>query len=390
MRSPRHLIGCSLLATLGFLGGCGSSEPASQAAPPPLEVGVMTVGAQELALQVELPGRTSASLIAEVRPQISGVVRERLFEEGATVKAGQPLYQIDPDSYQATVASAEAALARAEAAATTARLRAERLSTLVERHLVSRQDLDDAEAVERQSAAAVAEQHALLQSARIDLRRTRIVAPISGRIGKSEVTVGALVTANQQQAMATVQQLDPMFVDITRSSQELLQLREQLESGHLQRVEGNAALVTLVLEDGSNYALQGRLAFADVTIDPGTASVTLRALFPNPQQQLLPGMYVRALLPEGERRNAILLPQAVVQRDHSGAASVFVVDDGNTVAVRPIGVGRSVAGNWLVETGLQPGERVITDGLQKLRAGAQVRPVVRDATSTTAIDGAMH
>lgn len=392
MRPPRYLVRCLLVATFGLLAGCGNSDhsAATAAATPVLEVGAVTVTTRKLALQVELPGRTAASLVAEVRPQINGIVRERLFQEGAAVKAGQPLYQIDPDSYEASVASAEAALARAEAAATTAKLRAERLSALVDRHLVSRQDLDDAEAEQRQSVAAVAEQRALLRSARIDLRRTRIVAPISGRIGRSDVTAGALVAANQQQPLAKVQQLDPMFVDITRSSQELLRLREQVESGRLQRTSDGAAMVTLVLEDGSHYEHQGKLAFTDVSIDPGTASVILRAVFPNPDQQLLPGMFVRAILPEGERHDAILLPQSMVQRDHAGAATVFVVGNDGTAELRSVGVSSSYEGNWLIESGLQAGERVIADNLQKIRPGTRVHATVRDARTSAAADGASN
>ncbi|MCP5320894.1 MAG: efflux RND transporter periplasmic adaptor subunit [Pseudomonadales bacterium] len=390
MYPSRRLVRCSLIAALGLLGGCGDPGPATQPAMPPLEVGTITVSTRELTLQAELPGRTIASLVAEVRPQINGIVRERLFEEGVTVKAGQPLYQIDPDSYEAAVASAEAALIRAEAAATTAKLRAERLAALAGRQLVSRQDLDDAEAAQRQSGAAVAEQRAQLQGARIDLRRTRIAAPITGRIGRSEMTAGALVSAGQAQALATVQQLDPMFVDIPRSSQELLQLREQLASGRLQRATDDSARVTLLLEDGSRYELPGKLAFTDVTIDPGTASVMLRAVFPNPEQRLLPGMYVRAVLSEGERHDAIVLPQSVVQRDHTGAASVFVVGSDRTATVRAVTIGRSIDGNWLIESGLQPGERVIADNLQKIRAGSRVNAVVRAEASSAATTGAAH
>lgn len=391
MRPNQWLTGCLLTAALGLLGGCDrSGAPAGTTPPPPPEVGVIVVKPQEVALHVELPGRTSASLVAEVRPQVTGIVRDRLFDEGMTVSAGQPLYQIDPDTYEAAVASAEATLARAEAAATTAKLRAERVTALVERKLASQQDLDDTEAAQRQTIAEVAQQRALLQSARIDLRRTRITAPISGRIGKSDVTAGALVTSGQERALATVQQLDPMFVDITRSSQELLQLREELDSGRLQRAGDNAAEVTLVLEDGSRYTLPGRLAFSDVTIDPGTASVTLRAVFPNPGQLLLPGMYVRAVLADGERRNAILVPQAAVLRNSNGSASVMIVDSEQTVILRPVDVSRSIGSQWLVESGLEPGEHVIVDGLQKARPGSRVVAVIRNADQTALASGAAN
>lgn len=388
MHPIRCLARCSLIAALGLLGGCDRDAPAAPPAAPPPEVGFITVAAQEVALQVELPGRTAASLVSEVRPQVNGIVRERLFEEGASVKAGQPLYRIDPDSYEAAVASAEAALARAEAAATTAKLRAERVTALAARQLASRQDVDDVDAARRQAVAEVAEQRAQVQSARIDLRRTRIVAPIAGRIGRSEVTAGALVASGQAQALAIVQQLDPMFVDIPRSSQELLQLRAELDNGRLQRGGDSAAEVRLQLEDGSSYALPGRLAFSDVTIDPGTASVRLRAVFPNPEQRLLPGMYVRAVLAEGARRDAILVPQGALQRNPDGSATVMVVGADDTVAVRPVTAGRSIDGHWLIESGLHAGERVVVDGLQKARPGTPVVAVSRDGAHATLADGA--
>jgi len=370
----RSLRRTAALFTLVLLGGCGNGGAEAPVAPPPPEVGVLTVKPQDLQLSVELPGRTSAYLVAEVRPQVSGIIRERLFTEGAEVAAGAPLYVIDPDTYQAEVATAEAALAKAEAAANTARLRARRFRDLVARHAVSQQDADDAIAVEQQAAAEVAERRALLARARIDLQRTRITSPIRGRIGKSDVTPGALVTADQAQALATVQQLDPMYVDITRSSQDLLRLRDDMQGGRLQGTSEDAALVTLVLEDGSTYAHQGRLAFSDVTIDPGTASVTLRAVFPNPEQRLLPGMYVRAMLAEGVRADAILLPQQALLRDAQGNASALVLDENDTATLRPLQVGRSVGGNWLVDSGLQPGDVVVLDGLQKVQPGSRVVP----------------
>lgn len=364
----------ALLTALVLLGGCDEGGSGAPVAPPPPEVGVLTVAPQELQLSVELPGRTSAYLVAEVRPQVSGIIRERLFTEGAEVAAGAPLYVIDPDTYRAEVNTAEAALAKAEAAANTARLRAKRFRDLVARLAVSQQDADDAIAMEQQAAAEVAQRRALLARARIDLQRTRITSPIRGRIGKSDVTPGALVTADQAAALATVQQLDPMYVDITRSSQDLMRLRNDMQHGHLQGPGANAAVVTLVLEDGSIYPHQGRLAFSDVTIDPGTASVTLRAVFPNPEQRLLPGMYVRAMLAEGVRSGAILLPQQALIRDAQGNAAALVLDGNDTAALRPLQVGRSVGGNWLVESGLQPGEVVVIDGLQKVQPGSRVVP----------------
>ncbi len=367
----------TILTALVLLAGCGNDGARTPAAPPPPEVGVLTIEPRELQLNVELPGRTSAYLVAEVRPQVSGIIRERRFTEGAEVVRGAPLYVIDPDTYQAEVATAEAALAKAEAAANTARLRAERFRALVARHAVSQQDADDANATEQQAVAEVAQQRAQLARARIDLQRTRITAPISGRIGKSDVTPGALVTADQARALATVQQLDPMYVDITRSSQDLLRLRDDMQAGRLQGAESDAAMVTLVLEDGSTYPHPGRLAFSDVTIDPTTASVTLRAVFPNPEQRLLPGMYVRAMLAEGVRAEAILLPQQALIRDAQGNASALVLDENATATLRPLQVGRSVDGNWLVESGLRRGEVVVLDGLQKVQPGTRVVPVAR-------------
>ena len=376
----------AVLSALILLAGCGDRGAVAPAAPPPPEVGVVTVQAQDLPLSVELPGRTSAYLVADVRPQVSGIIRERLFTEGADVKAGEALYLIDPDSYEVEVESAEAALAKAEAAASIARLRAKRFRDLVGRKAVSQQDADEAEAGEQQAGAEVAERRAALSRARIDLRRTRVSSPISGRIGKSAVTPGALVTADQPQALATVQQLDPMYVDITRSSQDLLRLRRDMRGGRLRGADGEALIVTLLPEDGNNYPQQGKLAFSDVTIDPTTDSVTLRAVFPNPEHRLLPGMYLRAILAEGMRSDAILLPQQAVIRDAQGNASALVVDANGTATPRPLQLGRSVGPNWLIESGLQPGEKVIRDGLQKVRPGSRVTPVERardDATPSS-------
>ncbi|MBP6381401.1 MAG: efflux RND transporter periplasmic adaptor subunit [Pseudomonadales bacterium] len=370
-------VATAVLSAVMLLAGCGNAGPETPVAPPPPEVGVLTVEAQELQLSVELPGRTSAYLVADVRPQVSGIIRQRLFTEGADVAAGEPLYLIDPDSYEVAVASAEAALAKAQAAAYTARLRSKRFRDLLARQAISRQDADDAFAGEQQADAEVADRRAQLARARIDLRRTRVSSPISGRIGKSDFTPGALVTADQPQAMATVQQLDPMYVDITRSSQDLLRLRDDMESGRLRGAADAAVPVTLLLEDGSTYPHQGKLAFSDVTIDPTTASVTLRAVFPNPRQRLLPGMYVRAMLAEGVRGDAILLPQEAVLRDPQGNASALVVDAEGTATLRPLQVRRSVGPNWLIESGLLPGEQVIRDGLQKVKPGSRVVAVTR-------------
>lgn len=363
-----------MLCGLVLLAGCAPDGGAGRPEMPPPDVTVMEVQPQNLPLSVELPGRTSAHLVADVRPQVSGIIQKRFFEEGALVASGTPLYRIDPASYQADRASAKASLAKAEAALTTARLKAERYRNLLKSNSVSQQEADEMDALEKQAAAEVMVNRALLNRAEIDLERTTIRSPIRGRIGRSSVTVGALVSANQPSALATVQQLDPMYVDITRPTSEILQLRKELANGSLQRSKANKPNVTLLLEDGSAYPHPGHLAFSDITVDPGTASVTLRAVFPNPDGLLLPGMYVRAILQEGEQKNAIAVPQQAVIRNPQGQASVMVVDAENTATPKPVVLGRLQGQTWLVEEGLQPGERVITEGLIKVRPGSKVSP----------------
>lgn len=348
----------------GGAGGMGMGGPA--------EVGYVVAQTQPVGLTTELSGRTSAFLVSEVRPQVGGVIKARLFTEGSTVRAGQSLYQIDPATYQATVNSAAAALAQAQATATAARLKADRYKGLVETGAVSKQDNDDAQAAALQTAAAVAVQKAALDTARISLNYTRVVAPISGRIGKSTVTPGALVTASQAAPLATVQDLSKIYVDLTQTSAELLKLQQQFASGKVGRT--NSAQVSLTLEDGSTYPIPGRLEFSDITVDPGTGSVTLRAIFPNPNGQLLPGMYVRAALGQGVAPTGILIPQAAIQRDPKGAAMVSVVGAKGAEA-RPVTLGQTVGDKWLVTSGLNPGDKVITEGLQKLRPGAPIKPV---------------
>jgi len=385
----------SLTAVTGIL-ICGlltvsCSKPAQappQAGPP--EVGIVVVQPQRVALTSELSGRTTPQMIAEVRPQVSGIIQKRIFTEGSDVKAGQVLYKIDPASYEAAYASARAAQARAEASLGTLRLKAQRYQDLVKIKAVSQQDNDDAEAALKQAEADVAATKAAVESARINLAYTRITAPISGRIGRSTVTDGALVTGNQLVALATVQQLNSMYVDVTQSSSELLKLKQNLASGLMKKDIGTAqARVKLLLEDGSAYPLPGTLKFSEVTVDQSTGSVTLRAVFPNPKQVLLPGMFVRAVVEEGVNEQAILVPQRGVTRNPKGEALVMIVGAEEKVEPRPIKVARTVGDNWLVSEGLKAGDRVIVEGLQKARPGTPVKAVQFGAAApATAAGGA--
>jgi membrane fusion protein (multidrug efflux system) len=371
------IFGAALLAaTVVALSACGPKPPAAGAGGMggPAEVGVVVVQPQAVPLTVELNGRTSAFLVSEVRPQVSGVVRARLFKEGGLVRAGEALYQIDPATYRATLQSAEAGLAQARATLTSAKLKADRYRELVAINAVSKQDNDDAQAAYQQAVANVAAQNAAVSQARINLGYTRVLAPISGRIGKSSVTAGALVTANQEQALAVIQQVDRIYVDVTQSAAELLKLKRDLAQGELGK-SGSAA-VRLILADGSAYPLPGRLEFTDVTVDPGTGSVGLRAVFPNPNEVLLPGLYVRANLVKGVAKDAILAPQAAISRDPTGKATAMVVGAGNKVEPRVLTLGQSLGDKWLVTSGLKPGDRVIVEGLQKTGPGAPVKPVV--------------
>jgi membrane fusion protein (multidrug efflux system) len=336
-----------------------------------MPVTVVTLEAEPVTLTRELPGRTSAFLVAEVRPQVSGIVKRRLFKEGALVTAGQPLYQLDDATYRADYAVAKAALARADAALDAARLRARRSADLVKTGLVSAQDNDNAIATLHQAEADVESARATLQAAGVVLEHARVTAPIAGRTGKSSVTEGALVTAGQSAALATVQQLDPMYVDLTQSSTELLQLRKELAAGTLQ--EGASMPVAILLEDGSRYAHDGTLAFSDVTVDPSTSSYLLRVQVPNPGRELLPGMYVRALVGNGVRPKGLLVPQQGIARDPRGNATALIVDKDGKVAVRDVQVNRTIGDHWLVDGGLVAGDRVIVEGLQKVRPGMPVQ-----------------
>lgn len=368
-----------LLAAL-LLAGCGKGAPSGGAGGgpgqmPAPEVGVFTVVAEPVNLTLELVGRTAPYRIAEVRPQVGGIIKSREYQEGGQITAGEVLYQIDPARYQAARDSAEAALVRARATMARARMKAERYANLVKNKAVSQEDFDDAEAALKEAAASVQVAEAALTAARIELEYTRIAAPIDGLVGRSTVTQGALVTANQEMALATVQQLDPIHVDLTQSAAQQLRLRRDLEDGRLQRAGDEHPRVTLVLEDGSTYPHEGRLEFAEVSVDPGTGTVTLRATFPNPEHILLPGMFVRAQVEEGTRQNAILVPQQGVQRDRQGKAVALVLNGEGVVEQRQVETDRALGDRWLINAGLAPGDRLIVDGLQKARPGDQAKAV---------------
>ncbi len=374
-RTALFVIIGALAGTLG-LTGCGKSNSNGQKPPAgPPEVGIITIQPQRVEIQTELPGRTSASLVAEVRPQVSGIIQKRVFTEGSDVKAGQVLYQIDPATYQAAYASARAAEQRADANLLPARLKEERYRDLVKIKAVSQQDYDDTFAALKQAEAELASAKAAVETARINLAYSKVTAPISGRIGKSSVTDGALVTSNQAAPLATIQQLGTMYVDITQSSAELLRLQQSLASGKLKKGGAAQSRVKLILENGASYPFDGTLKFSDVTVDPATGSVTLRTLFPNPKQVLLPGMFVRALVHEGVNDQAILVPQRGVTRNPAGNPMVMVVGAEEKVEPRVIKTERTVGDSWLVTDGLKSGDRVILEGIQRARPGTQVKAV---------------
>lgn len=349
-----------------------SGAPQQQGGGPAIEVSVVTVQPHPVALTEELPGRTSAFRVAEVRPQVTGIIQKRLFEEGSDVKAGQQLYQIDPATYQATYDSARADLDKAEAGVLSVKARAARYAQLVTANAISKQDYDDIVASLKQDQATVASARAAVESARINLDYTRVYSPISGRIGQSLMTEGALATANQASALATVQQLDPIYVDVTQSAADLLRLRREIEAGHLQGADHAQAPVTLTLEGGIPYDQPGKLLFSDVTVDQTTGSVRLRALFPNPRHELLPGMFVRAAIQEGMRDTAITVPQPAVSRKADGSATVWVVGSDDKVSLRPVQTAQALGDQWLITSGLRSGERVVVEGIQKVGPGATV------------------
>ncbi len=368
----RATLGSAALLSLLSLAGCQQEPDAAAPARPAPLVGVVTLEAQPYTLTSQLPGRTSAYRIAEVRPQVGGIVQKRLFAEGGEVKAGQQLYQIDPATYQATLKSAEASVLSSRALA-------ERYKLLVNERAVSRQQYDEARAAPLQAEAA-------LDTAQIDLRYTKVLAPIGGRIGRSAVTEGALVSSGQSEALAVIQQLDPIYVDVTQPATELLRLRRELAAGQLEKVGDNAARATLTLPDGSAYAHAGRLEFSEVSVDPGTGSVTLRAVFPNPEQQLLPGMFVQAQLQTGSKSAAILAPQQGVTRNPKGEAVAMVVNAKNKVEPRVLKAERTAGSFWLVSEGLAPGDRLITEGLQFIQPGVEVQ--VKPAGNVPALSAA--
>jgi len=373
----------TVIATL-TLGGCGESHaPVAQKSAP--QVGIVVVKAEKVSVTTELPGRTSPYQIAEVRPQVGGIVLQRLFREGADVKAGETLYQIDPALYKATFDSAHANLAKAEANLATIKLKADRYRELVKINAVSKQDFDDADAAQKQGEADVAASKAALDTARINLDYTRITSPITGRTGISTVTPGALLTASQAVALTTVQTLDPIYVDVTQSSADLMRMKHALEDGLLKRAGPDAVKARLVLDDNTHYALEGELAFSDVTVDQGTGTVTLRAIFPNPKHDLLPGMFVRAILEEGVNEGGLLVPQQGVTRNARGEATALVLGADNKVELRALDLGDAVGDKWVVKSGLKVGDQLIVDGLQKIKPGvtAQAVPLADAASPTT-------
>ncbi|MDR3105935.1 MAG: multidrug efflux RND transporter periplasmic adaptor subunit AcrA [Yokenella regensburgei] len=353
------------------LTGC-DEKPAQQGAQQMPAVGIVTLKSEPLQITTELPGRTSAYRIAEVRPQVSGIILKRNFVEGSDIEAGVSLYQIDPATYQATYESAKGDLAKAQAAANIASLTVKRYQKLLGTRYISQQDYDSALADSQQANAAVVAAKAAVETARINLAYTKVTSPISGRIGKSAVTEGALVQNGQSTALATVQQLDPIYVDVTQSSNDFLRLKEELASGKLKQENGKAK-VELVTSDGKTLPQAGTLEFSDVTVDQTTGSITLRAIFPNPKGDLLPGMFVRARLQEGTNPEALLVPQQGVTRTPRGDATAMIVGEGDKVEVRQITATQAIGDKWLVTDGLKSGDRVIVTGLQKVRPGVQVK-----------------
>ena len=360
-----------LIASTLVLAGCGKGDDPAGGERPPTAVTVVTLKPQSVLLTRELDGRARASQEAEVRPQATGIVQRLLFTEGGSVRAGQALYQLDPTAFQADANSAQAAVARAQASLESARLNAGRSAELVKIDAISRQDNENAQATLRQAQADLRSAQAAVQAAGVPLGFTRVTAPISGRIGRSSVTRGALVTSAQATPLATIQRLDPMYIELTQSSTELLKLRQEIDAGSAQST--TSVPVEIVLEDGTVYPHAGRLSFAEAMVDPATGAVALRVVVPNPDQLLLPGMFVRAKVANAERRDAILAPQQGITRDPKGNASAMVVDADGKVAAREVKVSRAIGDKWLVESGLAAGDKLIVEGLQKIRPGAPVQ-----------------
>jgi len=374
-RSSTALFVFSILIGSVALTGCDQvTEQSQAAAPKAVPVGVITLKKQSLTLRQELPGRISAFQIAEIRPQVSGIVQSRLFTEGSQVEKGQALYQINPATFEANLAASEAAVARAEASIASSKAKSSRYSELLKIKAVSQQDYDEADAAYKQAKAELLTAQAQLQTSKINLEYSHVSSPISGQISKSNVTVGALVSANQATSLATVTQLDPIYIDLTQSSSELTKLKKAIGSGDLSVDSTSQTDVELTMEDGSLYSHKGTLQFSEVTVDPSTGSVTLRAKFPNPEKLLLPGMYARASIVEGVKNDAILVPQRGVSRNSKGEPTAMVVSKNNTVESRVLKTDRTIGSNWLVTDGVMEGDKLIVEGLQKIRPGAPVTP----------------
>lgn len=361
------------IAVVSTIAACSKEQPAAQGHPP-AEVAIVTVDPKPLAVTNELPGRVEATRIAQVRARVAGIVLQRSFREGSEVKSGEVLFRIDPAPFKASADSAQATLAKAEANLSQATLKAQRYKPLVEVNAISKQEYDDATTAQKQAEADVASAKAALQTANLNLGYATVTSPISGRIGRAQVTEGALVGQGDATILATVQQLNPIYVNLTQSSSDLLKLRQALNDGQLKNVGGNQAGVTLIMEDGQPYPHTGKLLFSDVTVDEGTNTVTLRAEFPNPDRALLPGMYVRTKLEQAINEKAITVPQQAVLRNAKGA-SVYVVGADGKVAVRPVQTGSAHDTQWEITSGLEAGDRVIVEGFQKTAPGATVNPV---------------
>jgi len=384
----KHVVAAAFLVGLLALAACGKGPQSGDplhAGPP--EVAVTVMQPAPVVLTQELPGRTSPCLVAEVRPQVSGIIKKRFFVEGADVKEDDVLYEIDPEPYRAAYASAKAGLARAEANVTSIRSRVERYKELAPIDAVSRQDYDDACGQLQQTLADIDANKAAVETARINLAYTRVTAPISGRIGRSNVTVGALASVNQLTAFATIHQLDPIFVDVTESSANWLQLKRNIAAGRVKNEGPGQTRVKLLLEDGTPYSLEGTMKFSEVAVDQTTGSFVLRIVFPNPQRILLPGMYVRAIVQEGVAEQAIVVPQQAVSRDPKGNAIALIVDDSGKVAPRILTIDRALGDKWLVASGLATGDKVIVEGLQKVRPGVPVKIVPSGAGPNSAPAG---
>ncbi|MFM2485886.1 efflux RND transporter periplasmic adaptor subunit [Celerinatantimonas yamalensis] len=370
----KRSLGVAIVASL-ILTGCGDNKQKGmpQGGARVVPVDTVTIHAQPVQLHTQLSGRVKPYRIAEVRPQVNGIILKRYFKEGSDVKAGELLYQIDPSSYQASVANAQANLAEAKANERSSYLKAKRYQSLIKTNAISAQDYDNAQATWKQQQAAIQAAEAQLQTAQINLNHTRIKAPISGRIGVSEVSEGALVTANQTSVMATIQQLDPVYVDVQQSTNALLRQRREMAEGSLSVNADNSVIVHFILDDGSTYQFPGRLQFSDVTVDQTTGMVNQRIITRNPQRLLLPGMYIQASLDEGKRNNAILLPQKAVTRTPRGQATVMLVNADSQIQQQQVQLGRIIGQDWLVDSGLKVGDKVVVSGLQNIRQGSKVQ-----------------